>query len=317
MALEDLPKPQIENQPPSESTDVSLESRLAAPLDRLAAVIADFVLISPIAAFIMSPFRRIASEAMLQGRDDAWMISTAVSIGLSVLVVILYQTIFLVKWRATPGKRLFGLTVETLWSTEGSPIRPQAAFMRACALCFELLLLGLPLIGVIGNDRRRPLHDRLADTIVLSKRRSKVGVPGLSEKSLASGLVGAFFMSLLIVVTFKVGQLRGFNTSAAALDGESAALCENVARADQNWVPALGEKKPSRISIALTLFEADAIDESCLKLEADATLWEKASESSVTSHAVSPKKSTSSRKTILTKLATRENRPTPVARSRS
>ncbi len=255
----------------------SLEDRLASPLDRLAAVVADLVIISPVATLVMSPFRKLASEAMLQGRDDAWMIATASAIGISVLFVILYQTYFLVKWRATPGKRLMGLTVESLWDQEGAPLRPQVAFMRACTLCFEVLLLGLPLIGVIGNDRRRPLHDRVADTIVLSKKRTRVGVPGLSERSLASGLVGAFFLSLLIIATFKISQFRLLGATPMAALETPIALCEAVGRAETNWIPALGEKKPSRISIALSLYEADAIDEDCLKTEADGSLWSKGS----------------------------------------
>lgn len=264
--------------PPEPFQVLALEDRLASPLDRLAAMVADFVLISPVAAFIMSPFRRLATEAMLQGHDDAWMIATATAVGLSILFFILYQTFFLVKWRATPGKRLLGLTVETLWAPEGTPIRAHAAFMRACALCVEALLLGLPWIGIIGNDRRRPLHDRVADTIVLSRKPTTVGAPGLSEKSLASGLVAAFFASLLIAVTFKVGQFRflGLPLAASNGGGESAgpsSLCEDVDRAESNWTPPIGEKKPSRIAIAIALFQAEAIDEACLKTEADATLW--------------------------------------------
>ncbi len=254
----------------------SLEDRLAQPLDRLAAVVADLVIISPVATLLMAPFRRIASEAMLQGRDDAWMIATLSAIGISVLLVILYQTYFLVKWRATPGKRLLGLTVESLWDQEGAPMQPQAAFMRACALCAELLLLGLPLIGIIGNDRRRPFHDRIADTIVLSKKRTSAGAPGVSEKSLASGLVAAFFMSILIIVGFKIGQLRFGTVLTNSVQADaSASLCEEVGRAAMTWVPGLNEKKPSRIAIALSLYEAGAIGEGCLKTEADGALWAK------------------------------------------
>jgi uncharacterized RDD family membrane protein YckC len=256
---------------------LSIEDRLASPTDRFAAAVADFVIVSPLATLVMSPFHRIAEEAQLQGHDDRWLIATLTSFGAALLVVIAYQVICLIKWRATPGKRLMGLTVESLWQDEGAPMKAQSALLRTVAWCLEAALLGCPWIAVIGNERRRPFHDRLADTIVLSKRKSKVGPPGLSEMSLASGLVAAFFTSLLIVATFKIGQSKfGLGSKLSAADSESestSGACEQVDHAQKTWVEGLGEKKPSRISIALSLYEADSIDEECLKGEADSALW--------------------------------------------
>lgn len=241
-------------------------------MDRLAAAVADFVIVSPLATLAMSPFRRLAEEAQLQGSDDKWFIATASGLGAGLLLVIAYQVFFLIKWRATPGKRLLGLTVESLWQEEGAPMRAQAALLRSLAWCAEAALCGFPWIAVIGNERRRPFHDRLADTIVLSKRKS-MGPPGVHEMSLASGLVGAFFTSALIVVTMQIGT-RG--SMKSVLDDSSEAVagaCEQIDRSEKSWIAGLGEKKPSRMSIALSLYEAEAIDEDCLKQEADAALW--------------------------------------------
>lgn len=268
MVIDDGPLP-----PREENPQLQLEDRLASPLDRAASWVADFVLISPVATLIMAPFRRFASEAQLQGADDHWLIFTGLGFGALGLLVIAYQAVFLVKWRATPGKRLFGLSVESLWQDEGEPMRAQAAFLRSFAWCVEACLLGFPWIAVLGNERRRPFHDRLADTIVLSKRRSRVGPPGFSEMSLASGLVSAFFTSLLIVVTFKVGQMRLSPSEAATAGVDGGAVCDLVDHAEKSWVEGLGETKPSRMSIALALYEGEAIDEECLKQEADASLW--------------------------------------------
>jgi uncharacterized RDD family membrane protein YckC len=258
--------------PPQNDQPSAFEDRLASPLDRLAANVADFVIVSPLATLAMAPFHKMAEEANLQGQDDQWLYATLMAFGAAILLVIAYQTFFLIKWRATPGKRLMGLTVESLWQNEGEPMRSQSAFLRSVACCFEAALCGLPWIAVIGNDRRRPFHDRLADTIVLSKRQTRIGPPGLSEKSLASGLVGAFFMSLLIIVVFKFGALK----PATVVKDESdttVAACDLVDHAEKSWIEGLGEKKPSRMSIALSLYEAEAIDEDCLKSEAEASLW--------------------------------------------
>jgi len=271
MVIDDNPLPETQPEVPAHEP-LSLEDRLANPMDRLAAVVADFVIVSPLATLAMSPFKRMAEEAQLQGSDDRWFIATVSGIGISVLLVIAYQVIFLVKWRATPGKRLMGLTVESLWQDEGSPMRAQAAFVRSLAWCAEAALGGFPWIAVVGNERRRPFHDRLADTVVLSKKRS-MGPPGIHEMSLASGLVGAFFTSLLIVVAMRFGH---YSSASSVLDdgGDTVAgTCEQVDRAEKSWVEGLGEKKPSRMSIALSLYEAESIDEDCLKQEADVALW--------------------------------------------
>jgi uncharacterized RDD family membrane protein YckC len=251
---------------------LSLEDRLATPMDRLAAAVADFVIVSPMATLAMSPFRRLAEEAQLQGSDERWMIATASGLGAGLLIIIAYQTLSLMKWRATPGKRLLGLSVESLWHDEGTRMRPQAALLRSLAWCAEAALCGMPWIAVIGNERRRPFHDRLADTIVLSKRKS-MGPPGLHEMSLASGLVGAFFTSLLIVVAMQIGLHSPMKSVLDQSSESVAGACEAVDRAESSWVAGLDEKKPSRMSIALSLYEADSIDEDCLKHEADFALW--------------------------------------------
>lgn len=277
MAPNDSPKDETLNDATSEVKSpefalAQLELRMAAPLDRLAASVADFVIVSPLATLVMAPFRKMAEEATLQGRDDQWLYATAMAFGAAILLVIVYQTLFLIKWRATPGKRLMGLTVESLWQNEGEPMRSQAALLRSVAWCVEAALGGLPWIAVIGNERRRPFHDRLADTIVLSKRKTRVGPPGLAEMSLASGLVGAFFTSLLIVVVFKFTATK--QVTVVKDDGETnASACDVVDHAEKSWIEGLGEKKPSRMSVALSLYEAEAIDEDCLKQEADASLW--------------------------------------------
>ena len=276
MVVDDTPpneenqKPEMSGQPSDLPERLTLEDRLATPQDRIAAAIADLVLISPVAALAMAPFKKIAQEALLQGHDDAYMLAMASAFGASALIIIAYQTLFLIKWRATPGKRLLGLTVESLWDAEGAPMKPGAAFLRACAVCVEALCLGLPWIGVIGNERRRPFHDRLADTIVLSKKKSVAGVPNLSERSIASGLMAAVFMALTVMAMVTLKQFD-FTTAPKVL--KAKATCDVVAKAESSWIPAVGETKPSKLSLALALYEAEGIDEECLKAEADASLW--------------------------------------------
>ncbi len=249
-----------------------VENRLAAPVDRLAATIADFILFSPLATLAMAPFKRQALEAQLVGSDDAWFVA-AVSAGLTAAtVIVLFQTLCLMKWRATPGKLIFGLRVETLWPDQRQ-LNPMAAFLRSIVFCLEVLMLGLPWLAILSNERRRPFHDRIADTVVVSKRERRVGPPALSEMAFSSGILAAMLTCVALVSTFKLSQI-GFGSKAVVADLEASGdLCPAVGDTEKSWIPGNGEVKPGRMSVALTLFEADAIDEACLKAEADYAMW--------------------------------------------
>jgi uncharacterized RDD family membrane protein YckC len=250
----------------------ALETRLAAPIDRLAATVADFILFAPLMTLAMSPFKRQAVEAQLSGNDEAWMMA-CLSGGLTAaLVLVIYQTVCLMKWRATPGKMIFGLRVEALWP-EQRALNPMSAFLRSIVFCLEIVMLGLPWLAILSNERRRPFHDRIADTIVISKRARKVGPPVLSEMAFSSGLLAAVLTCVALVTTFKLTQM-GFGGHSAAADLESSGdLCAAVGEAERNWIPGTGEERPSRIGVALTLYHADAINQDCLKQEADYAMW--------------------------------------------
>lgn len=276
MVLKDVNHDEAGSEPASfvssQAKQSAVENRLAAPIDRVAATVADFILFSPLITLAIAPFKRRALEAQLAGSDEAWMIA-CFSAGLTAAAaLILIQTVCLMKWRATPGKMIFGLRVETLWP-EQRPMNPMAAFLRSVVFCLEILMLGLPWLAILSNERRRPFHDRIADTIVVSKRERRVGPPLLSEMAFSSGLLAAVLTCVALVSTFKLTQM-GFGAKAVVADLElSGDLCPAVGESHTNWIPGPGEKKPSRIGVALALFEADAIDEECLKVEADYAMW--------------------------------------------
>lgn len=76
-------------------------------------------------------------------------------------------------WGTTPGKRLFGLYVFSV-DTE-VPRRPGTGLLVAAlrlAACFlSVLLFGLGFLAVAASPSRLALHDRLAGTYVVRKRR--------------------------------------------------------------------------------------------------------------------------------------------------
>lgn len=246
-----------------------LESRLASPVDRLAAVVADLIIFIPFMTLTVSPFKRISFQAQLVGEKAEWFIALISATGLAALTFVLFQTICLAVFSATPGKYILGLRVVDIWSQK----RPQAmpAFVRSVAWLFEVLSLGIPFLAVSSNDRRRPLHDRLADTVVVTvDRRLAVGPPRLAEMSIASGLYSALLVVLLFFgSSVVVGVLNDFKSSKSK---SAATLCPSVNEALQDWMSG-SEAEPSRLSVAIALYGANAVNEDCLKAEAEHALW--------------------------------------------
>src|SRR3989344_208795 len=54
----------------------------------------------------------------------------------------------------------------------------------------QVLCLGLPLPAVFSNNKRRPLHDRVCDTVVISTSQSGVVGPTRWEQGLVRGVFG-------------------------------------------------------------------------------------------------------------------------------
>ena len=75
----------------------------------------------------------------------------------------LYFTVFWSLTGQTPGDRLMGIRV---YSDSADRIRIRQAFVRYWAMLLAALPLGAGFIPVLTDDRRRGLHDRIANTVV-------------------------------------------------------------------------------------------------------------------------------------------------------
>lgn len=240
----------------------------ALPFDRLAAHVADLVLLAPIMALAMAPFRRAVLEAKLL--DNAYDSDWALIQGLlaAMVVGIAWETFFISMWGASPGRMIFGLRVVDVWT--GEKPRPFHAFVRALTWWGSLLVLGAPFFGVYGNAKRRPLHDRVGDTEVRSRNtRRQSAPPQITELAFGSLFTtGAIFFASLIF-TSQMYVLR----EHARIDVEknTPRLCEDVTSSLESWEG--GGSKPPRIAAAISLSAAGATDSSCLEVEAEYALW--------------------------------------------
>jgi uncharacterized RDD family membrane protein YckC len=75
----------------------------------------------------------------------------------------LYFTVFWSLTGQTPGDRLMGIRV---YSTTLDRVRIRQAFVRYWAMLLAALPLGAGFLPVLTDDRRRGLHDRIANTVV-------------------------------------------------------------------------------------------------------------------------------------------------------
>ncbi len=277
MVLEDvsLPKKSVKSSLPSGESTPEVKRYMAAPVDRLAAVMADLVIIIPIASLFSAPFRRKLQLAELLQDTTGVIEAFGFLLGALILTYVAYQTIFLSRWGTTPGKRILGLYVGSIGS--GDAPTPKQAALRAWFWCVGVMLACLPWLGVLSNFKRRPWHDRIADTEVFVID-SKIGVPtpDLREQSIAGGLQSMVLCLVFAMFVAVFGQM-GRQTDKDILRFGAAPsahpfLCEEVSESYEGWLTRDG-KKPSRLEVALTLYAAESVSGDCLQTEADYSLW--------------------------------------------
>ncbi|CAN5681683.1 hypothetical protein BH10BDE1_BH10BDE1_00170 [soil metagenome] len=246
----------------------SLGEGLALPLDRLAAHVADLVLLVPVMALAMAPFRRAVMDAKLLDNtfDSDWAFIQ--SLVAAVAVGVVWETFFISMWGTSPGRAIFGIRIVDMWT--GAKPRLFHAFLRALTWWGSVLFLGAPFFGVYGNVKRRPLHDRVADTEVRSRNTRRQSAPPRIAELAAGSLfaTGAIFFASLIFTSQAV-VLKEHARLADAKDVPR--LCEDVSAAVDTWETL--DAKPTRISVALSLSAAGVVDTSCLEVEADYALW--------------------------------------------
>lgn len=258
-----------------------IERQLANPMDRLAAVVADLILFVPLALLVVAPFSRRAKEAQLLGFEEAWFGAVLSAIFTAAFLFVILQTFFISVFGGTPGKLILKLRVVSAWG--GTRPRPMDAFLRAIVWCMEAVLLGMPWLAVFGNQRRRPFHDRISDTLVvcLSPRR-QVGTATVPEMSLAQGFQAS---SLALVTLALVANLIEYRkdhdavAEAALRAEEEGRLCADVRESmrEPSSEKSGGHATPhlkNRLSTALTMFTVGVLSRECLEAESDFAIWQ-------------------------------------------
>jgi len=173
--------------------------RAPAIFDRLAAALIDFICYFFVVFVILSPLRREMAMARLTESESDFAFSYSLSLFIFFVICVLYQSVFIAWKGATPGMMALKLRVVGVWENE----KPgwTSSLLRGVMWTLGGALLCIPYLGVFTNERRRPIHDRLADTEMISLNGRVSAKPSLSVKSAMRG----FAMSLTVCVLFLLG----------------------------------------------------------------------------------------------------------------
>lgn len=256
---------------PSQQTPKS--HSVAFVSDRVLACMFDVLLFIPIASFILvEVYKRVDYLFSVDRFSFEFLAMLGVSVFFTLVLVILLQMAFLVLFEATPGKYFFKMKVVP--NDHRQPrLRATQALVRSTLWTIELLALGIPYLEVLSHPQRRPLHDRAAETMVVTlKKASDIGPHQLETHFIrhlifALSVVGLMWGILGVGYVYKMALKGDFKRTELE---ETGYLCGQVS----NHIQA-GE---SRIDKAVALYLADELSSECLTAEADFVLWRPADE---------------------------------------
>ena len=155
----------------------SLQGYYAGFASRAVAIIIDFAIISLVSAVVigaMSLFFDLPSikrfifwlDSVLPGIAQVfiWLTGPGFAGLFYVLFMYLYFIFFFSTTGQTVGKAIMGLRVVT---TDGKRMGVKRSFIRTLCYTLSLAPFGLGFLWVLGEDRRRAWHDKIAHTYVL------------------------------------------------------------------------------------------------------------------------------------------------------
>ncbi len=205
--------------PNSNSSNADAVIGLASPKDRLAAYILDCTLLLPLVQLVQSPIKKWILESVLFDEGANLSSLRVVNLAIFILLFIFYYTV-MIAWRGqTLGKMFFAVKVISY----NGKLGVVDSFLRSISIFFEFVAFGIPFTSIFSHPMRRPIHDRVADTLVISER-NPVGFPSRKERWGAQWVSGV--MSFILGVSVLNYALTDSKSSVAALDAEEA--CERA-----------------------------------------------------------------------------------------
>jgi uncharacterized RDD family membrane protein YckC len=173
------PHPTVRSSPSGkvDTAPASLQGYYAGFASRAVAIVIDFAIISLVSAvviafltlfFAMPTVQRFIQwvDHILPGFEGVfvWLTSARFAAFFFVLFQFTYFVFFFSTTGQTVGKAIMGLRVVTI---DGKRLGVKRSFVRTLCYTVSLAPLGLGFLWVLGEDRRRAWHDKIAYTYVL------------------------------------------------------------------------------------------------------------------------------------------------------
>lgn len=114
------------------------------------------------------------------------------SVLLSYILWIFYSSIFLYFWSTTPGKKIYGLKVQT---EEGRSLTFKTSIIRSLLQPLSTLLFGIGYWNMDKNDKKQAWHDNKARTLVIKEKEKNYIIP------IILSIAGAVIYFILTVIT--------------------------------------------------------------------------------------------------------------------
>jgi uncharacterized RDD family membrane protein YckC len=238
---------------------------LARPTDRLAAVIIDlFVLLGPVFVLLSSPIRRQMTASFILGVDGDFIARIVSLLILAIILIVTYQGAMHHFFGATVGKMIFRLRVVPVFPD--GRLSWMSSLARGCVWVCELFLLGLPYLAIFSNSKRRTLHDRVCDSMVVSTSSEHALTPAAWERGAARGFLmaclGIFLLTGYLKTRHTFQELRDSGQFSGMIMDHKSDECEAVSDHVTDEVSEHG-----RLQVAMSLFAAGQVDKSCLEAE--------------------------------------------------
>lgn len=241
-------------------------AHIAPVLDRFLAFVFDLIIFSPLFGLLLTPMWAPIEKLQAGASQNLELIVFCVGlIFYGLFLVIIFQTFAIFWFQTTPGKYFFKIKVA---SENGLPITFHQALLRSFFWCVELVFLGIPFFEVASDMKRRPIHDRVAGTLVLTLKGAIDKGPHPLERHFIRQVLLITTVALFSWVFLFLGHFYKLAESGDFKKTELEAeeyLCPEVS--------SLIGKKEHRIDKAIAFFIADEIQAECLHSEADFVLW--------------------------------------------
>ena len=241
-------------------------NKTACIKDRYIAFIIDFIFLVTIFGLFLSPIRKYILIFELTQQSHSLLITIFLALLLSILLTFLYRTIFTIIKGGTPGKLMTGLQVVSIGS--GQPLNVFNVIVREFFWLLSAFLLYIPHLAVFFHHQRRPIYDRIAESIVISTRGRSASVPPLLASVFGQLIVltfTCFTVFLLIFYPYKFIKKSEEKANLSKLLKSDEIYCDKITDIESAWPY---DKEPvSRLEMALTLHSAHLIDNQCLDLE--------------------------------------------------